>query len=445
MPHCDTLITAGWVVPVEPHNQVLANHAVAVTDGDIVDVLPVDEARTRYSPGALIERPDHVLIPGLVNAHTHAAMTLFRGMGDDLPLERWLREAIWPVEGRWVSAELVRDGTRLAIAEMLLAGCTCFSDQYFFPEIVAETAADLHMRAMVGTPVIDFPNAWSENAADGLNKGAELVHDRYVDHPLISTCFAPHSTGTLSDESFSKLRVMADQLDLPVQIHLHESAGEIDESLQKTGQRPIARLEKLGLLNSSLMAVHAVHLTEHEIGKFAAVDVQVAHCPRSNLKLADGIAPVTELKAGGVNVALGTDSAASNNVLNMFGEMRTAALLAKAVSGDASSLSAPDALRMATLGGAQALGLADSIGSIVPGKRADLTCVDLRHLNSQPVYDPLSQLVYAVEGHQVRDVWVAGRHQVDDGRLTPIDRQELLERTGEWRQRLAATEQRKSA
>jgi 5-methylthioadenosine/S-adenosylhomocysteine deaminase len=217
MQHCDTLILAGWCVPVEPDDLVLSDHAVAINDGKIVDLLP------RYTPGVLVQRSDHVLVPGLVNAHTHAAMTLLRGIADDLPLERWLSEAVWPVENRWVSAEMVRDGTRLAIAEMLLSGCTCFSDQYFFPEIVAETAVDLHMRAMVGTPVIEFPNAWADGAAECLSKGADLVHDAYADHPLISTCFVPHSTATVSDESFTALRVLADQLDRRVQIHLHES------------------------------------------------------------------------------------------------------------------------------------------------------------------------------------------------------------------------------
>ena len=445
MQPCDTLILADWCIPVEPDGQVLADHAVAVTEGRIEAVLPAAEARQRYRPGVLVERPGHVLIPGLVNAHTHAAMTLLRGLADDMPLEAWLREAIWPVEKRWVSAEMVRDGTRLAIAEMLLSGCTCFSDQYFYPEIVAETAAELHMRAMVGTPVIDLPNAWSADAAEALSKGADLVHDRYVDHPLVASCFAPHSTGTMSDESFRRLRIMADQLDRRVQIHLHESAGEIAESLEKTGKRPFARLEEAGLVNASLLAVHAVHLDEREIESCAASGVAVAHCPRSNLKLADGIAPVQSMLDAGVTVALGTDGPASNNVLNLFGEMRTAALLAKVKSDDASALPAVRALRMATLDGADALGLADCTGSLSPGKWADIVCVDFSALNCQPLYDPLSQLVYAAEAHQVRDVWVGGRHQVENGELALIDTDELSRRTTEWQRRLGAVERRKSA
>lgn len=436
MQHCDTLILAGWCVPVEPHDLVLTEHAVAVNDGRIVEILPAADARRRYEPGVLVERPGHVLIPGLVNAHTHAAMTLFRGIADDMPLERWLREGIWPVETRWVSTEMVRDGTRLAIAEMLRSGCTCFSDQYFYPEIVAETAVDMQMRAMVGVPVIEFATPWAHDAADCMRKGADQVHDRYADHALITSCFAPHSTGTVSDASFNELRVLADQLDSRVQIHLHETVQEITDAMNETGKRPLDRLNELGLVNSSLLAVHAVHLTEDEMRQFADSGVSVAHCPRSNLKLASGIAEVAALQNAGVNVALGTDGAASNNVLDMLGEMRTAALLAKVRASDAAALPAADALRMATLNGAIALGLADSIGSIEPGKWADLTCIDLGPINSQPVYDPVSQIVYTAQVNQVRDVWVAGRRQVEDGNFTRIKESELLRRAAEWQQRL---------
>lgn len=445
MQHCDILISADWCIPVEPDLTVLDRHAVAVTDGRIVDLLPADRARSEYEAGALIERPGHVLIPGLVNTHTHAAMTLFRGYADDLPLERWLKEAIWPAEARWVGAEMVRDGTRLAIAEMLLSGSTCFSDQYFFPEIAAEAAVDLQMRAMIGTPVIEFATQWAESAAECLSKGADLVHDRYADHPLISSCFVPHSTPTVSDESFAALRVMADQLDKRIQIHLHESVGEIADSLRESGKRPVERLQDLGLVNASLMAVHAVHLTDEEIRLFADSGVVVSHCPRSNLKLADGIARVHDMLQAGITIGLGTDSAASNNAMDMPGEMRTAALLAKARAGDAAALPAASALRMATIEGAKTLGLDADIGSIEAGKWADLVCVDLMHLNCQPVYDPLSQLVYSVQPHQVSDVWVAGRQQVEHGKLTYIDEDEIIRRTAEWRERIGKSHGRNAA
>ncbi|MDJ0795115.1 MAG: amidohydrolase family protein, partial [Woeseiaceae bacterium] len=310
MQHCDTLIAPRWTVPGGPDREVLEDHAVAVSDGRIQALLPRTEAERKYQPSVLIERPEHVLIPGLVNAHTHAAMTLFRGIADDLPLEAWLHEGIWPAERRWVSAEMVRDGTELAVAEMLRGGVTCFSDQYFFPEIVAEAAADLGMRAVVGTPVVDFPTQWAENASEYLQKGADLVHDPYADHPLIRTAFAPHSTFALSDESFAELRVLADQLDVRVQIHLHETATEVDISLRDHGRRPFTRLEDAGLINQSLLAVHGVHLDDAEIERFVEAGVSIAHCPSSNLKLASGIAPVGHFLEAGLNVALGTDGAA---------------------------------------------------------------------------------------------------------------------------------------
>ncbi|MDH3363893.1 MAG: TRZ/ATZ family hydrolase [Gammaproteobacteria bacterium] len=438
MQHCDTLIAPRWCVPVEPCGVVLEGHAVIVTDGKITGLLPLETALEKYQPSVLIERPEHVLIPGLVNAHTHAAMTLLRGLADDLPLETWLRDGIWPAEKRWVSAEMVRDGTELAIAEMISAGITCFSDQYFFPEIVAETAVDLDMRAVVGTPVVDIPTSWAQDAEEYLSKGSDLVHDPYADHPLISTCFAPHSISALSDEWFTRLRVMADQLDVPVQMHLHETAGEIAASLEKTGKRPCERLDELGLVSASLLAVHAVHMTDAEVARFAETGVNIVHCPRSNLKLASGIAPIARYRAAGINVAIGTDGAASNNVLDILSEIRLAALLAKVSADDASAVSASEALYMGTLGAARALGLADTMGSIIAGKWADLACLDLRALNSQPVYDVSSQFVYAAAASQVSDVWVAGKHQLDNGKLAHINTDELLERSNEWRDRIAA-------
>jgi 5-methylthioadenosine/S-adenosylhomocysteine deaminase len=439
MQHCDTLIAPRWCVPVEPENVVLSDHAVIVRDGRIIDILPVTDAKDKYQPSVHIDKPRHVLIPGLVNAHTHAAMTLMRGLADDMPLETWLREAIWPSEKRWVSAEMVRDGTELAIAEMIAGGITCFSDQYFFPEIVAETALNLHMRAMIGTPVLEFPTAWAGDASEYMNKANDLVHDPYADHPLVSTCFAPHSTQSLSDDSFVELRVLADQLDVRTQIHLHETTAEIAYALETTGKRPFDRLNELGLVNASLLAVHSVHLSDAEIDVFAEAGVNIAHCPKSNLKLASGIAPIAKYRGAGINVAIGTDGAASNNTLDMMSELRMAALLAKTTASDASAISANEALRMATLDGAIALGLAQEIGSITAGKWADLTCVDLGRVHSQPVYDAVSQFVYTARADQVTDVWIAGKHQLDNGRLKQIDTDNLLRRSDEWRERFSAT------
>ena len=435
MNHCDTLIYARWSVPVDPPTEVLHDHAIAITDGRIVDLLPAGQAREKYQPSVLVERPSHVLIPGLVNAHTHAAMSLMRGLSDDLPLEAWLRDGIWPVEKRWVSAEMVRDGTELAIAEMLSSGTTCFSDQYFFPEVGAATAVDLHMRAMIGTPVIDFPTAWADSTAEYLSKGTELVHDPYADHPLISTCFVPHSTYTVSEQAFRELRVVADQLDRPIQIHLHESAAEVNDSIREYGHRPYDRLKALGLINTSLLAVHAVHMSDDEIADMSEAGVSIAHCPKSNLKLASGIAPVARYREAGIEIGIGTDSAASNNTLDMLSEMRTAALLGKVAADDAAAVSASQALEMATIGSARVLGLDTEIGSLSVGKWADLACVNLDTLHSQPVFDPVSQLVYTARPEQVSDVWVAGRHQLENGRLTHINTEDLFARCGEWQQR----------
>jgi len=437
MRYCDALIAPRWCVPIEPGGTVLVDHAVAVADDRISAILPVAEAREAFQPSVFIERPEHVLIPGLVNTHCHAAMSLFRGLADDLPLDAWLHDRIWPLERRFVSAEFVRDGTELAIAEMLRAGITCFSDQYFFPEIVAETAVDLHMRAIVGTPVVELSTAWADDVAEYLNKGTDLVHDRYAGHPLISTCFAPHSTRALSDASFTELRVLADQLDVPVQIHLHESASEVAQSVDAIGKRPFERLDELGLVNASLLAVHAVHVTQDEVRRLAAAGAGVAHCPSSNLKLACGLAPATALVDAGVAVGVGTDGAASNNLLDVLAEVRLAAMLANVSAGDGGAIPAEQALRMATLDAARALRRDHEIGSIEPGKWADLTCIDMQCLNTQPLYDPVSQLVYATRADQVSDVWVAGRHLLDRGELTTINRDSIFKRSNEWRARIA--------
>jgi 5-methylthioadenosine/S-adenosylhomocysteine deaminase len=436
MQHCDILIKPQWCLTAEDPLTVLEEHAIAVTDGRIAAVLPVSNAEDAFQPSRTINRPGHILIPGLVNTHTHAAMTLFRGFADDMPLEPWLEERIWPAERRWMGPEFVRDGTALAIAEMLRAGITCFADQYFFPEIVAKTAVDLDMRAVVGTPVLDFQTVWARTASEYLQKGAELVHDPYADHPLITASFAPHSSAALSDDAFVELRVMADQLESPIQIHLHETRHEVADEVRRSGQTPVTRLAGLGLVNRSLLAVHAVHLEETEVELLAESGVSIAHCPRSNLKLASGIAPVGRYREAGINVAIGTDGAASNNVLDMLSELQTASLLAKASSDDASALGAQDALAMATLAGAAALGLDSVTGSVSVGKWADLVCVDLTSPNSQPVYDPVSSLVYSAGATQVNDVWVAGRQQVENGNLTEIDVAAINARANEWSQQI---------
>jgi 5-methylthioadenosine/S-adenosylhomocysteine deaminase len=407
------LIKPRWLVPVEPAGRVLQEHAVAVSGGRIESILPPGARQPDYP---VVELPDHVLIPGLVNAHTHAAMSLMRGLSDDLPLMRWLEDHIWPAERQHVSAAMVRDGTLLACAEMLRAGITCFNEMYFFPEAALEAAAAAGMRVALGIIVIDFPTAYASDPADYLRKGLAL-RDQQRDQPLVSFCLAPHAPYTVSDATFRQVVGLAAELDLPVHLHLHETEDEIGRSMAEHGARPMERMRRLGVLGPSLIAVHAVHLENHEIALLASHACSVAHCPSSNLKLASGFAPVEALRKAGVNVCLGTDGAASNNRLDLLQEMRTAALLAKAVARDAEALPEHAALRAATLAGARALGLDDRIGSIEPGKAADLTAVALRGPELAPCYDPVSHLVYAAGRENVTHVWVNGALRVRDREL----------------------------
>lgn len=433
---CDLLIEAGFVVPVVPHGVVLEHHAVAVTGGRIVAVLPVPEARSRFAPRETVWRPDAALIPGLVNAHTHNPMTLLRGVADDLPLKVWLQQHIWPIEAAVIGPDFVADGITLAIAEMLRGGTTCVNENYFFPDVQAATYKRHGFRARVGLPVIDFPTAWAASDDEYFDK-ADEVHDQWRDDALIATAFAPHAPYTVNDANFERVRMLADQLDIPVHLHLHETAQEVEQSLEKHGQRPIARLDRLGLVNERLIAIHMTQLTEAEIHLCAERGVSVVHCPESNLKLASGFCPACALERAGVNLAVGTDGCASNNDLDMFSETRTAALLAKAVARDAAALDAFSALRAATLGGAKAIGFDDRVGSIEPGKEADLVCVDLSALETQPLHHVVSQLIYATGRQQVTDVWIAGRARLRQRVLVDIDIDGVLSNARQWRERIA--------
>ena len=437
MQDIDLLLHGRWVIPVEPDEQVLEHHCIAVNDGRILALLPSHEAAAHYRAETELQLDRHALIPGLINAHTHTPMNLLRGLADDLPMMEWLHEHIWPAEQRWVNEEFVHDGGLLAMAEMLRGGITCFNDMYFFPEVTARAAAHLGMRACVGLIAIDFPTVYASNADEYLAKGLAL-HDSYRNDPLIRTAFAPHAPYSVSDAPLTRIQTLADELDIPVHMHVHESADEVEQA-ERQGERPLARLDRLGLLSPALVGVHMTQLTEAEIDRLAETGSHVVHCPESNLKLASGFCPTARLQAAGVNVALGTDGAASNNDLDLFSEMRTAALLGKAVSGDATALPAHTAMRMATLNGARALGLGAETGSLEPGKWADITAVDLATLESQPVYHPISQLVYAASRHQVSDVWVAGRHLLKERTLTGLDTDELLETASRWQAHLAET------
>lgn len=433
----DVLVEAEWVVPVNPHGLILQDHAVAIQQGRILDVLPRAEARLKYLPGETVSRPGHVLLPGLVNIHCHSAMTLLRGLADDLPLMTWLQDHVWPVETRFVSADFVRDGVRLAAAEMLRGGTTCVNEHYFYPEVAAAVFSEMGMRAGIGLSIIEFPSAWASSIDEYFDK-CLACYDQIKDNPLLRPVFAPHAPYTVSDSSFERIRIYSDQLDIPVHTHLHETAFEVEDAFSRQGERPLSRLRRLGLFNRSLIAVHMTQLTDFEIALCAENGVNVGHCPESNMKLASGFCPVEKLRRAGVNVAIGTDGCASNNDLDLLGETRTGALLAKAVAQDAAALDAASALRMATMNGAYALGLEDEIGSIEVGKSADLITLRMEQFDTLPIYNVISQTIYASNRRDVRDVWVAGIRKMANAELLDIDVLELSSIARRWGERIRA-------
>ncbi|HDY97419.1 MAG TPA: TRZ/ATZ family hydrolase [Pseudomonas sabulinigri] len=421
----DLLILPRWIVPVVPSGIVLEHHALAVHQGRIIALLPAAQTN-ELNVRERRELPDHLVIPGLINAHGHAAMSLLRGLADDLPLMTWLTDHIWPAEGRWVNADFVRLGTDLAIAEMLRGGTTCFADMYFHPEVAAAAAMDAGIRAQLAFPVIDNPIPGARDATEAIAKGLKL-HDETRHNELISVAFGPHAPYTVGDETLTRVRTLADELDLPIHMHIHETAFEVEESVRLTGMRPLQRLQKLGLLSPRLQAVHVTQINDQDLALLSEHGVQVIHCPESNMKLASGAMPVQRLLGAQVNVALGTDGAASNNDLDMLGEMRSAAFLAKLTAGDPTALDAHAALHMATLAGARALGLAEETGSLEVGKAADITAIDFSGLAQQPVYEPVSQLLYTCSAAQVSDVWVAGKQKLRDGKLCSLDTGPILQ------------------
>jgi 5-methylthioadenosine/S-adenosylhomocysteine deaminase len=433
----DTLIHAGWIVPVLPHGVVLENYSIALTGDRISALLPTEEARAIRAKEVL-DLPGHALLPGLINCHGHAAMSLLRGYADDQPLMPWLEEHIWPAEEAHVSAQFVGDGTELAIAEMIRSGTTTFSDMYFFPNVCAATAQRLGMRCQITFPIFDFPTAWGTDADDYIRKGLAL-RDDFKHSELISVVFGPHAPYTVCEANLAKVATLAAELDAPVHIHLHETAGEVLLAVEQTGERPLDTLHRLGLLGPRTQCVHMTDLGDQDIALLVTTGAHVVHCPQSNMKLASGTCQVSTLLERGVNVALGTDSAASNNDLNLFGEMQSAALLAKLHSRDATALPAADALAMATINGARAMGQEDRIGSLEVGKQADLIAVDLSGPETQPLYHPLSQLVYACNGSQVSHSWVAGEALMADRELARIDLQALTKHITKWQQKIAHT------
>ena len=432
----DLLLLPDWLVPVEPAGVVLQQHGIGIRDGLIVYIGPRAEA-LRKNALDVRELPGMLLSPGLINAHGHAAMTLFRGLADDLPLMTWLNDHIWPAEAKWVDEAFVRDGTDIAIAEQLKGGITCFSDMYFFPKVACERVHESGIRAQISVPVLDFPIPGARTADESLHIGIELFND-LSHHDRIKIALGPHAPYTVSDENLEKIRVIADELDAAIHMHVHETAFEVQEAVRERQERPLARLKRLGLLGPRFQAVHMTQISDDDLAILVESNTSVIHCPESNLKLASGFCPVERLWQAGVNVAIGTDGAASNNDLDLLGETRTAALLAKAVAGSATALDAHRALRMATLNGARALGIERDTGSLELGKAADMVAFDMSGLAQQPIYDPVSQLIYASGRDCVRHVWVAGKQLLEDKRLTRMDEEALIRTAKAWGSQITA-------
>lgn len=431
----DQIIHAKWIASVDDNNTIFEDSSLVIHEDRIIDILPTSAVQDQYATKHSIDRHDHLLIPGLINTHTHAAMSLLKGFADDHPLMTWLEKHIWPAEAQWVDADFVYDGAELAIAEMIRGGITCFNDMYMFPQSTAAAADLAGIRAVIGLIVLEFPTAYAANADEYFDKGLAL-HDELKHRSLIKTIFAPHAPYTVSDESLQRINMLAAEMDAGVHMHIHETAGEVDMAVAETGKRPLERLQALNMLTPNLLAVHMTQLTAEEIQLCAESGLHIAHCPESNLKLASGFAPIADLVAAGVNVTLGTDGSASNNDLNLLGEMRTAGLIAKGITGDATALPANTLLRMATINGAKALGLHKETGSLEIGKSADITAVDMSGIDQQPIYDPVSHLVYTCDRSQVSDVWVAGKQLLNEKQLTTLDETSILNKAKDWQEKI---------
>jgi len=429
------LLLPRLLVPVRPRLQVLEQMAVAITGDRITGVMPRAEAFARHGDAVRIELPRHVLVPGFINMHTHSAMTLLRGYADDLNLQVWLNEHIWPAEKAFLSPKFVHDGVRLAIAEMLRSGTTCFNDLYFFPEVAAATTVETGMRACIGLPVIDVATVWADNENDYIDKGLE-VSASWQNEPLVTTVLAPHAPYSVDDAALRRIVELSDKLDLRVHMHVLESGWEVTESMRRHGKTTLERLNGIGLLNERLLAVHMTQLDQHDLETVSSNAVNVIHCPESNLKLGNGICPVASLLEHEVNVALGTDGAASNNDLDLLAEARSAALLAKGYAADPCALNAFQALEMLTINAARALGKEQQLGSVEAGKLADLCAIRLDTLQTTPMYDVVSHLVYAASSQHVSHVWVGGRMLLQDGEFLHMDIGDIMERANDWAARI---------
>ncbi len=429
------LIHTKWIITCEENQSVLENHSLAIKDGKIVAILPTKDAENKYQADSVHRYHHHAVMPGLINSHTHIAMNIFRGLADDLELMDWLNNYIWPAEGKWVSHELVHDASQLAMGEMIRGGITCFNDMYFFLGATADAAEQAGIRAHVGMTIIDVPTAWAKTTEEYFAKALDF-YQQYKNSKLVTPTLAPHSTYTVSIENLIKVKNLADEHQLKINIHLQEAPSEVERSISLHQKRPLQRLNEIGMVTPNLIAIHMTQIDDADMEILQAKRPSIVHCPESNMKLVSGSCPVEKLYRHGINVALGTDGAASNNDLDMFGEMRSAAFLGKVTANDPKAVSAEHVLKMATINGAKALGIDHYTGSLRAGKAADFIAIDLEQIETQPLYHPISQIVYATPRSQVTDVWIAGKQILKNRQLLTLNEQELLEKAKTWRKKI---------
>lgn len=431
MQSVDHIVHAQWIITCEEKNQILNQHALVIHEGIIQAILPSKDVKNHYQATVTHDYSSHAIIPGLINSHTHLGMSYLRGIADDLALMNWLNHYIWPAEKKFVSASFVYDGTSLGIAELIRSGTTCFNEMYFFMNDTARATEKAGIRGLIGMTVINFPTNWAKNFDEEIHKGIEFL-ETFKNHPLIGMTVAPHAIYTVPEEPLLRIKEIAEDYHLKINMHVNETADEIKQSLAKTGLTPLKRLERVGLISERLIAIHMTQVDEEDFEILKNGKPNIVHCPLSNMKLASGTCPVSKLQALGLNVALGTDSSASNNDLNMISEMRFAAMLAKHMDQDPESLSAEKILKMATINGAKALGIDHITGSLKQGKSADFAAINLDELESLPLYHPLSQIIYAVSRYQVEHVWVAGKQLMKNRELLTLDEKELKAKANEW-------------
>lgn len=435
MENIDQLIHAKWIVTCEDNNQILEDHAIAVKDGKIHAIIPGKDAEQKFDCQTTSTFSSHAITPGFINTHTHLAMNVFRGLADDLELMDWLNNYIWPAEGKWVSNELVADASMMAMAEMIRCGTVCFNDMYFYLNATAKAAEQAGVRGFIGMTVIGVPTSWAKTTDEYFAKALDFYAE-YKDNPRITPTWAPHSTYSVEIEDLEKINQYAHDQDTRINIHLHEAPSEIAHSLEKHGKHPLHRLNKINMVSKRLIGVHMTQVDKKDLEILIDKRPQIVHCPESNMKLNSGQCPVQRLLDAGLNVSLATDGAASNNDLDMLGEMRTAALLGKVTANDPRALSAETALKMATINGAKTLGIDHITGSLTPGKSADFIAIDLNQIETRPLYHPISQIVYAASRHQVTDVWAAGKQLLKQRELQTMDEKELLEKADSWRDKI---------